>query len=91
MGIHQRTHLCMAKSRAAIVHVRSAGMIALVLSFPVDATLFTITNLLTGNQGANAAQMANPKLINAWGTSRTRTCPGAIHPSTSKVLVGCSM
>ena len=138
MGIRQRTHLCMAKSRAAIVHVCSAGMIAVALSFPVDATFFTITNLLTDNQGVNAAQIADPKLINAWGishspgspfwvsaldvsasdnnlvsarfragtidvlkgtagapnlASRTRTCPGAMHPSTSQVWWGtqCDM
>src|SRR6266478_4084692 len=75
MGIHQRTHLCMAKSRAAIVHVCSAAMVALALSFPVDATLFTVTNLVTDNQGVNAAQMADPKLINAWGISHSAGSP----------------
>ncbi len=50
MGIHQRTHPCMAKSRAAaIVQLCSAGMIALVLSFLVDATLFDV---LKGTAGA---------------------------------------
>src|SRR6266550_836785 len=75
MGIHQRTHLCMAESRAAIVHACSAGMIALALCFPVDATLFTITNLVTDNQGVNAAQTADPKLINAWGISHSAGSP----------------
>ena len=76
MGIHQRTHLCIAKSlAAAIVQVCSAGMISLALSFPVDATLFTVTNLVTDNQGVNAAQIADPKLINAWGISHSAGSP----------------
>jgi hypothetical protein len=68
MDIHQRTHLCMAKSRAAgIAQVCSAGMIALALSFPANATLFTVTNLVTDDQAVNAAKIADPHLINAWG------------------------
>jgi uncharacterized protein (TIGR03118 family) len=76
MNIHQRIHLCMAKSRAvAIVQVCSAGMIALALSFPVNATLFTVTNLVTDDQSVNAAQIADPKLINAWGISHSGSSP----------------
>jgi uncharacterized protein (TIGR03118 family) len=76
MDIHQRTHLCMAKSRAAaIVQVCSAGMIALALSFPANATLFTVTNLVTDNQGVNAAQITDPHLINAWGISHSGSSP----------------
>ncbi len=61
MGIHQRTHLCMAKSRAPIVHVCSAGMAALALSFPVDATLFDV---LKGTAGAPspAGNFTDPNL-----------------------------
>jgi uncharacterized protein (TIGR03118 family) len=66
----------MAKSRAAaIVQVCSAGMIALALSFPANATLFTVTNLVTDNQGVNAAQITDPHLINAWGISHSGSSP----------------
>jgi len=52
----------MAKSRAAaIVQLCSAGMIALVLSFPVDATLFDV---LKGTAGAPnpAGNFTDPNL-----------------------------
>lgn len=76
MNIHQLTHPGMAKSRAAaIVQVCSAGMIALALAFPVNATLFTVTNLVTDDQAFNAAQIADPKLINAWGISHSGGSP----------------
>ena len=71
-----QTLLPTAKSRAAaIVQVCSAGMIALALSFPVNATLFTVTNLVTDDQAVNAAQITDPHLINAWGISHSGSSP----------------
>ena len=77
MDICQRTRFCMAKSRASVIaQVGSAGMIALALSFSVNATLrFTVTNLVTDDQGVNHAQIADPHLINAWGISHSTGSP----------------
>jgi uncharacterized protein (TIGR03118 family) len=59
-----------------IAQVGSAGMIALALSFSVNATLrFTVTNLVTDDQGVNHAQIADPHLINAWGISHSTGSP----------------
>jgi len=86
MDICQRTRLCMAKSRAsAIVQVCWAGMIGLALSFPANATLFTVTNLVTDNQGINSAQIADPILINAWGISHSTGSPFWVSDNGSGV------
>ena len=77
MDIHQRTLPSAARSRAAaaIVQFCSAGMVALGLSFPADATLFTVANLVTDDQAVNHAQITDPKLINAWGISHSASSP----------------
>ena len=77
MDIHQRTLPSAARSRAAaaIVQFCSAGMVALGLSFPADATLFNLANLVTDDQTINHAQITDPKLINAWGISHSASSP----------------
>jgi uncharacterized protein (TIGR03118 family) len=77
MDIHQRQALFSpVRSRvAAIGQLCSAGVVALGLSFPVDATLFTVTNLVTDDQTVNAAQITDPKLVNAWGISHSAGSP----------------
>src|SRR6266700_3184509 len=77
MDIHQRTLPSTARSRAAaaIVQFCSAGTVALGLSFPADATLFNLANLVTDDQTVNHAQITDPKLINAWGISHSASSP----------------
>lgn len=40
-----------------------------------EATLFSVTNLVTDDQTVNAAQTTDPQLVNAWGVSRSAGSP----------------
>jgi uncharacterized protein (TIGR03118 family) len=50
-------------------------MVALGLALPAEATLFTVTNLVTDNQAANPALITDPNLVNAWGISHSGASP----------------
>ena len=53
----------------------SALLVALGLASPAQATLFTVTNLVTDDQTANPALITDPNLVNAWGVSSTASSP----------------
>lgn len=57
----------------------SPGLLALawlaVAPAAARATTFAVTNLVTDDQGANAAQTVDADLVNAWGTSYSTTGP----------------
>lgn len=55
----------------AMLQFCSAVMIALGLTLPAEATLFTSTNLVTDDQTAHPAQITDASLVNAWGMSYT--------------------
>lgn len=59
----------------AILQFCSALTIAFGLALPAEASLFTVTNLVTDDQLANPAQITDPNLVNAWGISRSGTSP----------------
>jgi uncharacterized protein (TIGR03118 family) len=70
----------------AVINVRSGHAFAigracsilglsLALALPAAATPFSVTNLVTDDQSANAAQITDPHLINAWGISHSATSP----------------
>jgi uncharacterized protein (TIGR03118 family) len=53
------------------------GLASLLCSIiaPASATPFGVTNLVTNDQNANAAQITDPDLLNAWGISYAPTGP----------------
>jgi uncharacterized protein (TIGR03118 family) len=48
-----------------------ASVVMLLAGSEARAGLFTVTNLVTNDQSANSAQIADPNLKNAWGISYT--------------------
>ncbi len=55
--------------------VWSAATMLLVAGAQAKATNFDVTNLVTNDQAANAAQITDPQLQNAWGISYSPTSP----------------
>lgn len=49
--------------------------LALALALPAAATPFVSVNLVTDDQSANAAQITDPSLVNAWGVSHSGSGP----------------
>ncbi len=58
----------MPQIRSCLSPIAAAAMLSL-MSLPVWAVSFTPTNLVTDDQTANAAQITDPNLKNAWGMS----------------------
>ena len=52
-----------------------ALLFAMVLASPAQATLFSVTNLVTDNNVANPSAITDSSLVNAWGISRSATSP----------------
>jgi len=50
-------------------------MLLLLWALPGNATLFSVTNLVTDDQTVNAAQITDPHLVNAWGVTYAPTSP----------------
>src|SRR5216683_882105 len=59
----------------AMLQFCSAAMLALGLTLPAEATLFTSRNLVTDDQSANPALIEDPNLVNAWGISHSGGSP----------------
>jgi uncharacterized protein (TIGR03118 family) len=59
----------------AMLQICLVLMVALGLALPAEATLFTVTNLVTDNQAANPALITDPNLVNAWGISHSGASP----------------
>jgi uncharacterized protein (TIGR03118 family) len=53
----------------------AAGAALAASSFPAAAVDVSVTNLVTDNQAAHAAQITDPGLVNAWGMSFGPTSP----------------
>ena len=51
------------------------GLFLISFALPSHAVLFNINNLVTNDQSANAAQITDAGLINAWGLSYAPTGP----------------
>ena len=62
-----------ASSPSAVV--LAAAALLMGLAGPAQAGSFNVTNLVTDDQTAHAAQIADPHLINAWGVSFGPTSP----------------
>ncbi len=58
-----------------ILTLCSALLTPLGLASPAQATLFTVTNLVTDDQTANPALLTDQNLVNAWGVSYSATSP----------------
>ncbi len=58
----------MPQIRSCLSPIAAAAMLSL-MSLPAWAVSFTQTNLVTDDQTANAAQISDPNLKNAWGMS----------------------
>ncbi|HEY7904923.1 MAG TPA: TIGR03118 family protein [Casimicrobiaceae bacterium] len=62
--------------RAASVTIALLPLaIALIVASPAGAAVFGSTNLVTDGQGANAARVTDPNLVNAWGISHSSGSP----------------
>jgi uncharacterized protein (TIGR03118 family) len=59
--------------------------IAMGLASPAWGNLFTTTNLVTDDQGVNAAQITDTSLKNAWGISYSSTSPFWVSDNGSGV------
>jgi uncharacterized protein (TIGR03118 family) len=57
----------------------------LVGPLPAHATSFSVTNLVTDDQSANAAQITDPSLKNAWGIASSATSPFWVSDNGSGV------
>jgi len=65
-----RSHSALAIARAGAIFG-----VSIALALPAAATSFTVVNLVTDDQSANAAQITDPNLKNAWGISYSPTSP----------------
>jgi uncharacterized protein (TIGR03118 family) len=52
-----------------------AFIVFLVAPVPAEASVFTVTNLVSDDQSANAAQITDAALVNPWGISFSATSP----------------
>ena len=59
----------------AIVKSCSALLMGIALASPTQATLYSVTNLVTDDQSVNTAQITDGHLVNAWGVSYSPTSP----------------
>jgi uncharacterized protein (TIGR03118 family) len=60
----------LATLKSCLVATIAIGAVA-----PAQASLFTVTNLVTDDQAVNAATITDPNLVNAWGMSHSATSP----------------
>lgn len=67
--------LSVARLVKQIIRFSSALILSLGLNIPAQATVFGVTNLVTDDQGVNAAQITDGSLKNAWGISSSSTGP----------------
>ena len=80
MHIHRDLRPTRADSAArprwlATLHTCLALTIALGAIVPAQASLFTVTNLVTDDQSVNSAKITDPNLVNAWGVSHSAASP----------------
>ena len=80
MRIHQHSSQSCANSVAGPRWLATLGTcvamaIALGVVIPAQASLFTVTNLVTDDQTVNSAKITDPSLVNAWGVSRSAGSP----------------
>lgn len=67
-------HALLSRSKRILWSCASL-MLLLLWALPGNATLFTVTNLVTDDQTVNAAQITDPNLVNAWGVAYSPTSP----------------
>jgi uncharacterized protein (TIGR03118 family) len=61
--------------RTAGIALLWAFIVFLVAPVPAEASVFTVTNLVSDDQSANAAQITDAALVNPWGISFSATSP----------------
>ncbi len=62
-------------SKSALVHAAAVTALLACSTMVMAVPVFTVTNLVTDDQTAHAAQRTDPGLINAWGISSSPTGP----------------
>ena len=61
------------------------GVVMLGLASSAKAQQFSVTNLVTDNQGVNAAQITDSGSVNSWGISSSPTSPFWVSANGSGV------
>jgi uncharacterized protein (TIGR03118 family) len=90
MQIHRYRILSRADSAArprwlATLYACLALIFTLAVVPPVQATPFTVTNLVTDDQSVNSAVLTDPSLVNAWGMSHSGGSPFWVSDNGSGV------
>ncbi len=69
------THSMLSRARCLRAWGLAAALGAMVVATAIAAPVYTVTNLVTDDQGANPAALTDPGLLNAWGISLSPAGP----------------